>query len=150
MKSIVILFFILTTNLLWAETNDSENNYWQCHAEDSKQTNWIIKNKYKLVASNKALEECKKESEKPLSCNVNDDECNYFSANDDEEKSPPNNKNELWKCSALDQNSDSWDSIPNRSQDEAAINAKINCQKESKNPDSCYINLLTCKNINDN
>ena len=150
MKSIVILFFIFASTILWAEENDADNNYWQCHAEDSKQTNWIVKNKYKLVASNKALEECKKESEKPLSCGVNDDDCNYISANDDDEQTKPNNKNELWKCTALDKNSEEWDNVPNNSRDEAAINAKINCQNQSKDSDSCYINLLTCKNINEN
>lgn len=52
-----------------------------------------------------------------------------------------------WQCSALDQMAKVWVNNPYPNRDDAALAAKAYCQDNSGFPDTCYVNLLTCKNI---
>lgn len=131
--AIVLMFFI---HPLWAY-----DDYWQCTAFDGAKHQWVIKNAYERVAENKALEACKKQSPVPSTCKIIKNNCDYF-ANGLSTKP-------FWQCTALDQMSKLWLSDFFNNRDEAAMNAKALCQKESGMPDTCYVNLLTCKNLNE-
>ena len=135
-KYVLSLSILLIINPVWAE-----DSYWQCSAADSKGMQWVVNHIYEQVASNKAIEACKKQSPAPASCNSLKDNCDYFSNG--------LSTRPLWRCTALDLMSKTWRNNPRPNRDEAAIEAKENCERHSSMPDTCYINLLTCKNINE-
>lgn len=116
------------------------NITWQCIARDTNQKQWIIKSNYQRNAINLALEACKKESTLPTTCQALDDDCdsliNGFSTKP------------LWRCIALDQTATPWIGKLSSNRDNAALSAKASCKNQSTLPESCYINMLTCKNLN--
>lgn len=155
-RIVATLFFslIFITGSLWGNNTMAENNYWQCTAYDSEEKQWIVKNAYERVAINKAFEACKKESRAPASCKATNESCDYF-ANGTNSNRPKVSVNmnrtfsdAMWQCTALDQMAKPWVGNPSSNKDDAALGAKAYCQQHSTVPDTCYINLLTCKNIN--
>jgi hypothetical protein len=132
---LILLSFILTT-ATWAE-----GSYWQCTTVDNQEKQWVAKNPYDRVAINKAYDACKKQSTNPSSCKSSKENCEYFS---DGMSTRP-----AWRCTALDQMSKPWPSNLHTNRDDAALEAKAYCQQHSGMPDSCYINLLTCNNLNE-
>lgn len=134
MKRILTFFLLLPFHLLWAGTSKS----WQCTATDAQSKQWIIRNHYERQATNEAYALCKKESQVPQTCTVAHEACEAFVNGVSTQI--------VWKCTALDRFAKPWISIAYRNRDDAAIAAKAYCEEQSQAPDSCYINLLTCKN----
>jgi len=132
---LAILTILLFIKPLWAD----ENHYWQCTASDSENKRWAKKSMYERAATNKAFDACKKQSNVPASCKADLGVCEGFEHGIS--VSP------LWQCMALDQNAKPWIGNSYGNMDEAAIAAKTRCVELSADPDSCYINLLTCKNL---
>ena len=141
MIPIVFVSFLLTSYASQADVLESrEKNYWQCTASDHNDKQWVARSEYERGATNKAFEGCKKESSLPTSCKVAKENC--------EEIVKGVSTRPMWQCTALDQMARPWRSSFYPQRDDAALGAKAYCQHNSKVPDSCYINLLTCKNMN--
>lgn len=130
LKILVLLMLILQP--AW-----SDDNYWQCAVHDNENKQWEAKSAYERVATSKAFEACKKESHVPVSCKLIKDSCDYSGKD--------NSSASLWQCTALDQTGQPWEGKPNSNKDNAALDAKAYCQAHSPAPDTCFINLLTCK-----
>ena len=139
------LFFLLMilSNPIWA--ND---DHWQCAAHDNQDKQWQAVSSYERVANNKAFEACKKESAVPASCKPTEDACDYIMNGKSSNLKPhQESSSSSWTCTALDQAAASWVGKTYNNKDDAALNAKTNCQEHSKVPDTCYINLLTCRTV---
>lgn len=130
---ILIISVILLTNISWAD----ESRYWQCTTSDDDNKQWILNSIYERRARAKTSDACKKQSLCPVSCKT---DCEGF--NHGKSIRP------IWQCTALDQNAKSWVSSPCPLSDDAAISAKMRCKKLSSVPDTCYLNMATCKNLN--
>lgn len=139
--STLLLLLMGTIKPLWAESN----NYWQCMAHDALKKQWEAKSSYERVAANKAFETCKKESKVPTTCTAVQDSCNYFGK--PIVITPGSSEGAIWKCTALDSAAHPWIKMSSN-RDAAALSAKSTCVQHSSVPDTCYINLLTCININ--
>ncbi len=135
-QSIYAVLAILFINSAWAD-----DSYWQCSAHDIQGKQWMVNHLYEQVATNRAFEACKKESEAPVSCKALKDNCDYFSNG--------LSTRPLWRCTALDLMSKIWRNNPRPNRDEAAIEAHDICKRYSAMPETCYINLMTCKNLNE-
>ena len=107
-----------------------------------KKKNGIVDSYYQLAAINKALDACKKQSQFPANCKVAKARCEAFVNGI--------STRPMWQCTALDQMAKVWPSKIYVHRDDAAIAAKAYCQQGSSFPDTCYINLMTCKNLNPN
>jgi len=138
MKAIFLMLTLMTTPA-WAEEHGT--SYWECSAQDNDGKQWLIRNVYERVATNKAFEMCKKQSLVPKSCAIARESCDYFT---DGKSTRP-----MWQCTSLDANAKPWLSNVYANQEDAAMNAKAYCQEKSTLPDSCYINLVACKNLNE-
>jgi hypothetical protein len=126
----------------WSRFSDDAQNYWQCSAHDENDKTWVIQSAYERMAINKALAACKQESQAPLSCTVAKEYCAAFVHG---QSTQP-----LWKCTALDDKAKAWVSNVYSQQDDAAIAALAYCKEQSAAPTSCYINVVTCRNMNKN
>ena len=135
-KYLLMLLLLCIIEPGWAD-----DGYWECAAQDAEQKQWVIKSPYERVASTKAFEACKKQSIAPISCKIPKENCDYFSNG--------LNTHPMWRCLALDQMSKLWRSEIHTNRDEAALESKAFCQQHSPMPESCYINLMTCKNLNE-
>ena len=124
---------LLLANPLWA----GEASYWQCTTSDDDNKQWVMKSIYERAARAKTVDACKKQSENPSSCKTDCEEFNHGVSTQP-----------LWQCTALDQNAKPWISQAYTQRDDAAIAAKMRCQELSSIPDSCYISLSTCTNLN--
>jgi hypothetical protein len=113
---------------------------WECVVRDTTNKEWVGKSNYQRSAMNHAFESCKKESQHPSTCKTPNDYCNALTNG--------LSTRPMWRCSAYDSKAKSWRGTIYPERDEAALAAKAYCQDQSDCPDSCYINLLTCKNIN--
>lgn len=131
---ILLLFVTNTYASLPADT------YWECTVKDSEHRQWTAHNIYQRLATNNAFDACKKNSKLPLSCHTNSDSCESFTHG--------LSNRPMWQCTALDHMAKTWTSSIYSQRDEAAIAAKSNCQQHSHQPEACYVNLITCKNIN--
>jgi|GEM_PF-1400737 len=118
-----------------------ENNYWNCHAYDSQNMQWEAKSQFERAAASKAFDACKKQSHVPQSCKIATDYCDSIVNGV--------NTRPMWQCTALDQMAKHWVSQIYVQRDEAALDAKAFCQQHSGMPQSCYLNLMTCKNLNE-
>ena len=118
----------------------SESGDWECSAYDVHYREWKTPSVYQRLAINRALDVCKKESETPSSCTVAQEQCEQF----------VNGKSTrpLWRCIALDDRAKKWVSNVYSKRDDAAIAALDYCKANSASSQSCYINLLTCKDLN--
>lgn len=135
-----LILSMILPSLIWADTLSS-SSYWQCSAHDSTDKQWVAKSVYERAATNQAYDGCKKQSTNPTSCKIAKEFCEYFA----------NGKSNrpMWQCTALDLMAKPWVSNTYSQRDDAAIAAKAYCQEQSSMPDTCYINLLTCKNLNE-
>ncbi len=129
----LIISMILLTNPLWAD----ESRYWQCTTSDGDNKQWMLKSIYERSARGKTTDACKKQSQIPASCKT---DCEGFNHGLSTRPS--------WTCTALDQNAKPWVSAAYTSYDDAAIAAKARCKELSSMPDSCFLNVATCKNLN--
>lgn len=132
-----LLFTMSFTHNAWCNPQD----YWQCVSHDSLQKKWLVKSFYSISANYKALEACKKQSQDPRSCVVTPEEdCEGFY---DGQSTRPN-----WQCTAIDELSRAWKSTAHLDQDNAVFAALEHCKKHSQAPDTCYVNVLTCDDLN--
>lgn len=134
-----VLFLFI--NLCFTPLTHAEADYWQCSARDSTDKQWTVKSIYSVSANHKALEACKKESAYPKSCIV-------IESKDCEGFYNGHSLRPSWQCTAIDQMGKAWSNTPAENQDDAAISALSLCKAQSKVPDSCYINSLSCTNVN--
>lgn len=116
-------------------------NYWRCTAQDAENKEWLAISNYEISAINKAFDDCKKQSKTPSSCKTAKEACEAFINGI--------STRPMWRCVALDQKAKTWPSNIYIHRDDAALAAKAYCQQNSVYPDTCYINLITCKNLND-
>ena len=140
-RFISLLVLPLMLHAAWGRFADDERNYWQCASHDDHDKEWVVKSPYERVATNKALDACKKESKTPASCRVAKDYCEAFVHGE--------TTRALWACSALDSQAKIWNSNPYAQQDDAALAALAYCKEQSDTPASCYINLIACHNLNE-
>ncbi|WP_133127790.1 hypothetical protein [Legionella nagasakiensis] len=134
-------FFLFSTG--WAQEAvilKGDDSYWQCSAYDQENNQWIAKSPYERTAINKAYDACKKQSRAPKTCKTAKESCDAIVKG--------RNIRPMWRCTALDSMAKAWMSDIYRHRDDAALGAKAYCQQRSTVPASCYINLLTCKNLN--
>jgi hypothetical protein len=131
-----VIFFSILAN---ASGNDTPNTIWECRANDSLYVSWIGNGNYQKMAAGKAFESCKKQSQLPHSCAIVADSCEVYVHG--------KTTHALWRCTALDQLSKTWRSSIFSHRDDAALAAKDYCYQESDMPDTCYINLLMCRNL---
>ncbi|CEG56836.1 hypothetical protein [Legionella fallonii] len=115
-------------------------NFWQCTTHDNANQQWTARNIYQKMALNIAFAECKKGSQTPASCKASKEDCEEF--NQGMSIKPE------WRCTALDQTAEPWQSNFYRHRDDAALAAQAYCKEKSVVPDTCYINLVTCVNLN--
>lgn len=115
-------------------------DYWICKTHDNANIEWTVKNAYQKIALNLAFNACKKQSKNPKSCKVLDEECEGFHLG---VSTKP-----MWRCTALDTQAKAWHSNYYINKDDAAIAAKNYCKSKSDIPETCYVNLITCININ--
>lgn len=135
------MYFFLVPS--WSNPiNENIDNYWQCSTRDSSENQWLVKDIYQRVASNKSFDACKKQSNAPMTCQIPRNNCEYFVNG--------LTTRPMWRCVALDRTAQPWLGNVNANQDDAALDAKDYCKEGSTVPDTCYINMLTCKNLNRN
>lgn len=126
--------------LMLANLHANASDNWQCTARDATDKEWTRSGNYQRSAVNNAFEACKKESIHPATCKTSDADCESFMNG--------LSTRPMWRCIALDQMAKSWESNLYSQRDDAALAAKAYCQDRSNFPDTCYINLMTCKNVN--
>lgn len=141
MNQYSIIFFTTALFFLHIRPAAADDSYWQCSALDNQEKSWVVISSYERVASTRAFDACKKQSAAPLSCKTPKESCEYFVNG--------LTTRPMWRCMALDQMSKPWFSNIHSNRDEAAIESKDFCQRHSGMPESCYINLMTCKNLNE-
>ncbi|WP_298625970.1 hypothetical protein [uncultured Legionella sp.] len=142
MKPIIFycLFIVLPVTGFTASANE-EGSYWQCITRDKTDREWTARNSYQKVAINIAFDACKKESEFPASCKAAKSDCEGFYRG--------MSTKPLWRCTALDQTAEPWFSNFYSQRDDAALAARAYCRENSTVPDTCYINMVTCRNFNE-
>ena len=113
---------------------------WECVAKDGNNKQWVAQSNYQRNADIRALEFCKRESNVPATCQTLDSDCDFLING--------RSTRPLWHCVALDFTATPWNGNPSRDRTNAALSAKDICRTQSKVPDSCYINMLTCTNLN--
>lgn len=141
-KTLILLFFLCFFLSQRAMTNQgiASANDWQCTAQDAENKQWTVKSNYKISAFHKSLEQCRKESLQPKTCRMAKGSCESFING--------LTTRPMWQCSALDHRAKVWTGKIYRYRDDAALAAKAYCRQGSALPDTCYINLITCKNLN--
>ncbi|WP_419421088.1 hypothetical protein ACNVED_07265 [Legionella sp. D16C41] len=126
--------YILVSSFIYSQLVLAQ---WHCKAEDNAKQEWLAESSYQRSAVNKAMEACKKMSRSPETCRVFQGDCELFV--NGESVRP------AWQCTALDQMAKAWKSNFYPNSDDAALAAKAYCQQHSAFPNTCYVNLLTCK-----
>jgi hypothetical protein len=136
--SLLLLMFVPTIGFTDPLTN---GNYWQCVTHDKTNKVWTAQSAYQKMAINIAFAACKKESQHPTTCKTAVVDCEGF--NQGVSTKP------MWRCTALDRAAQPWKSDFYPQQDDAALGAKAYCKDNSTVPDTCYVNLVTCRNVNE-
>lgn len=133
------IFALLLLNLpMLALAERSEN--WDCYIKDANNLVWKAQSSYKRQSVNKVKDLCKKASQNPLSCTVKQVQCEsifkgYAFA-------------PLWQCTGIDRIGAGFRGSKSQNRDTAAINARSRCVLESTLPFTCYVNTITCNNLN--
>ncbi len=136
MKQYVLILIIM----IYIPISFATNDYWHCTTFDNQYHEWIADNYDQLIAINQSFDACKHSSNVPKTCQTSKNNCEQFI----------NNKNTkpMWVCPAFDQSGNRWLSNTYTIREDAAIAANDYCKQKSLKPHSCYVNLITCNNIN--
>ncbi|CEK10713.1 hypothetical protein [Legionella hackeliae] len=140
-KLITIAFcsiFLLSQTTLSAELSDS--NYWKCTSYDADNKSWTAHSDYQITSINKAFDACKKQSRVPTTCKTSKEDCEAI-VNGMTTRA-------MWRCLALDLAAVPWFSNIYDKASDAAMGAKAYCQANSALPETCYVYLFTCRNLN--
>lgn len=135
----MLMIFSISTIVCASNLHAEGSDFWQCSSSDGEDKQWVVNSDYKRQALNKAFDACKKESRIPETCKTTQAACEAFINGV--------STRPLWQCTALDRFAKRWISNAYQHRDDAAIAAKAYCEEQSRAPDSCYINLLTCRNL---
>lgn len=150
MKPVFWLNVIVSSILVFSSTSifaamntimDGAQSQWLCSAYDDKNKQWLAKSNYKQVAINKAYDSCKNESLLPGSCRAANEYCEALIKG--------KSARPKWRCSALDHQANLWVGDVYTNRHDAAIGALDYCETRSGSPNTCYVNLLTCKYLNE-
>ena len=134
-KVIPVFFILFLLNApIWAKPLE----YWQCHAEDDSRHQWFSHSSFARVALNHALQNCKRTSTSPHTCQANRENCEQFISGI--------NTKPLWRCTAFDRAATRWRSNNYAHRDDAAFAARATCREKSTIPETCYVNFITCIN----
>jgi hypothetical protein len=141
-KQVIYCFLILliTPIAIYAEQINNNGNYWECTTHDASNTQWNAQSFYEKIALNLSYAQCKRKSQSPTTCKTSQSSCVQYVKGV--------NVMPMWRCTALDREALPWRSklYPNR--EDAALAAEAFCKQESPVPSTCYMNLITCVNIN--
>lgn len=143
-KYLALLLLILSRTIFAVSVTD-KSSYWQCITEDGANNTWSAKSNFQKAALNMAFASCKKESTVPSTCKTSESSCEGFNLGPGVSIS---NK-PMWRCTALDEAAEAWRSTLYSGRDDAALGAKAFCKDRSDVPDTCYVNFVTCINLND-
>lgn len=135
-----MLWLLLLANVAVCAQN-SKSNYWQCSTRDNTNLVWTAKSPYQKTALNLAYDACKKQSSSPVSCKTSKSACEAFIQGV--------STRPLWRCVALDREALAWKSNYYSNRIDAALAANAYCKDNSAVPETCYINLVTCANLNE-
>jgi len=135
-----LLFLSSVSTSGFTEPINNSSHYWQCVTLDAANKQWSAQSPYQKVALNLAFAACKKESQAPATCNAAKANCDEF--NEGRSLTP------MWQCTALDQFASPWPSDVYAQRYDAALAAKAFCKQKSTIPDTCYVNMVTCRNKN--
>lgn len=141
--NLLFLYLILSIGFVNVEAqpaNTGSGNFWKCTVFDQDQNQWVGKGEFERIATNKAYDACKKQSKFPQSCKAAKENCEGIVSG--------RSTRTMWQCTALDDMAKPWKGAFYVHADDAAIGAKAFCKDKSALPDTCYINLLSCNNIN--
>ncbi len=137
-----LYFFLLIFLPFFSFAMPTENeDYWICNAHDNANRVWPIKSHYQKVALNLAFDSCKKQSKSPTSCKTSAEDCEGFHLG--------LSTKPFWRCTALDLTANHWKSNYYHHKDDAILGAKAYCKTKSKVPETCYVHILTCMNVNE-
>lgn len=115
-------------------------NYWRCSAYDAQNKEWVGQSDYQLTSLNRAYEACKKQSQVPATCKTSKEDCDSIVDGI--------STRSMWRCVALDLAANAWPSNIYDQAGDAAFAAKAYCQANSSLPETCYVYLFTCRNLN--
>jgi hypothetical protein len=141
-RFLVPLFLVIAQAVTAADLSGINNNYWQCYTQDVDNLQWTVSNSYKLLAINQSYAQCKKASRYPKTCKSAKSACELFING--------MTTRPMWRCPAFDQTARVWLSNIYANQDNAALAARAYCQQASSVPDTCFTNVIACKNFNAN
>lgn len=141
MKHYALLLFLTLPAIGVSAPSMENNSYWVCTTKDKTDKQWSIQNYYQKVALNMAFAACKKESQSPASCKSSVADCEGFVQGV--------STRPMWQCTALDRTAADWRSNFYSQPEDAALAAKAYCKENSTIPDTCYINMVTCRNLNE-
>lgn len=132
---------ILISGVSYGAPITNKSTYWKCSTHDKTAKEWIGTNEYRKVAINIAFDSCKKQSEFPLSCKTSNEDCEGFVMG---VSTKP-----MWRCTAIDKTAEPWQSNFYTQRDDAAFAANAFCKANSTVPETCYVNFVTCRNLNE-
>ena len=115
-------------------------DYWVCKTHDRDQIEWAAKSTYQKIALNIAFDACKKRSHDPSTCKTSQEDCEGFHLG--------MSTKPFWRCTALDRAADHWRSNYYHHKDDAIMAAKAYWKDKSSTPGTCYVNVISCININ--
>ncbi len=136
-KSLILLINLLLYSIYASAYTGS---YVLCTTSDGQDNQWSAVSTFERAAINKAYDDCKKQSSIPDTCSSSLSACETYVNGV--------STRPLWQCTALDHTGHRWKNEPSAHRDDAALGAKAFCQQRNGSPDSCYVNLLTCVNLN--
>jgi hypothetical protein len=139
LAAVVLSSCLLFEQYAWAATV-IDTTYWKCKVSDGENKDWEGHGDYQVTAINRALEGCKRESRAPSSCKSSKEACEMIV---DGQTTRP-----MWRCMALDEGGTPWYSNIYSEGLDAALAAKDYCRANSALPDTCYVYLFACRNLN--
>lgn len=123
-----------------ANTLRGQNSHWQCASHDISGKQWLAESSFQRAAINKAWQSCKKNSHDPGSCETAKAYCEMVYLG--------RVIRSKWVCSSMDQMGHRWRSDTHNTRNDAVTGARMMCREQSTFPGSCYVRLMTCKNLN--
>lgn len=136
--SLTLLCLTSYGQIIFSPTAPSD--YWMCRATDFDQKVFIGDSQYQRTALVQAISQCKKQSRIPSSCKASSENCDGILSG--------SMKRAVWQCTSLDTLANYWHSTIAKTDIEAALSAKAICQSQSAVPETCYVNMITCENLN--